>query len=75
MKFLNLFLGAAAAGSALAAPSVTKTTKRAGKFQHVGVNESGAEFGQTSLPGQYNKDYVWPAEGTIDVSCEIVGPL
>ncbi|KAK4145114.1 glycoside hydrolase [Dichotomopilus funicola] len=69
MKFLNLFLGAAAAGSALAAPSATKTTKttkRAGKFQHVGVNESGAEFGQTSLPGQYNKDYTWPAEATID---------
>jgi hypothetical protein len=75
MKFFTILLGAAAAGSALAAPAgdvptpTTKTTKRASKFQFVGVNQSGAEFGQNTLPGQLGKHYTWPAKSSIDVSC------
>ncbi|KAK4235566.1 glycoside hydrolase [Achaetomium macrosporum] len=73
MKFLTtILLGAAAAGSALAAPAgdvptpTTKTNKRASKFQFVGVNQSGAEFGQDTLPGQLGKHYTWPAKSSID---------
>ncbi|KAK7463565.1 hypothetical protein VKT23_006911 [Stygiomarasmius scandens] len=36
------------------------------KFKFFGVNQSGAEFGQTSIPGLYNKDYIWPAQSSID---------
>ncbi|KAK4149947.1 hypothetical protein C8A00DRAFT_18441 [Chaetomidium leptoderma] len=71
MKFLNILLGVAAAGSALAAPAAdapTPTTKdkRASKFKFVGVNQSGAEFGKDTLPGQLGKHYIWPAKSSID---------
>ncbi|KAL2170667.1 hypothetical protein VTG60DRAFT_4509 [Thermothelomyces hinnuleus] len=66
MKFLDVLLGAAAASSALAAPTCTTKTKRAGKFKFVGVNQSCAEFGQDTLPGQLNKHYTWPAKSSID---------
>jgi endoglucanase len=73
MKFLNILLGTAAAGSALAAPTCDAPTptkdKRAGKFKYVGVNQSGAEFGKDTLPGQLGKHYTWPVKSTIDVSC------
>ncbi|THV07369.1 endoglucanase [Dendrothele bispora CBS 962.96] len=36
------------------------------KFRFFGVNQSGAEFGQTVIPGTYNKDYIWPAPSSID---------
>lgn len=77
MKFLNILLGIAAAGSALAAPicdAPTSTTKnkRATKFQFVGVNQSGAEFGKDSLPGQLNRHYIWPAKSSIDVSLLVI---
>lgn len=72
MKFLNILLGAAAAGSALAAPSGPAATptkdKRVSKFKFVGVNQSGAEFGKDTLPGQLGKHYTWPVKSTIDVS-------
>jgi hypothetical protein len=72
MRFLDIILGAAAVGSALAAPTGDATTpatknKRASKFPYVGVNESGAEFGNKNLPGQLGKDYTWPVHSTIDV--------
>lgn len=75
MRFLEVLLGAAAVCSVLAAPAQDVTTptttttkhKRQGKFKFAGINESGAEFGQGSIPGQLNKDYTWPAKSTIDV--------
>jgi endoglucanase len=70
MKFLDILLGAAAAGSALAVPA-TRTEKRAAKFQFVGASQSGAEFGYTKLPGQLNKDYTWPVHSSIDVRSPI----
>ena len=71
MRFLDLFLGAAAVASVLAAPAgdaATPTTKqkRKSKFAFTGVNQSGAEFGNKNLPGQLNKDYTWPAHSSID---------
>ncbi|KAH7625774.1 glycoside hydrolase superfamily [Sordaria sp. MPI-SDFR-AT-0083] len=73
MKLLDIILGAIAVGSALAAPAgdkptptTTKTSKRASKFQFVGVNQSGAEFGNKDLPGQLGKHYTWPVQSTID---------
>ncbi|KAK3385591.1 glycoside hydrolase family 5 protein [Podospora didyma] len=72
MRFLDILIGAAAVGSALAAPAgdaqtpTTKTSKRASKFQFVGVNQSGAEFGNKDLPGQLGKHYTWPVHSTID---------
>ncbi|KAK4120672.1 glycoside hydrolase family 5 protein [Parathielavia appendiculata] len=72
MKFLNLLLGAAVAGASVAAPVAnastpdTNTDKRASKFRFVGVNQSGAEFGKDTLPGQLGKHYTWPSKSSID---------
>ncbi|KAH6845791.1 glycoside hydrolase family 5 protein [Chaetomium sp. MPI-CAGE-AT-0009] len=71
MKLLSILLGAVAASSALAAPASKAPTpatkeKRAGKFKFVGVNQSGAEFGKDTLPGQLGKHYTWPAKASID---------
>ncbi|KAF2163064.1 glycoside hydrolase family 5 protein [Zasmidium cellare ATCC 36951] len=38
---------------------------RAAKFQFIGINESGPEFGAQNLPGTYNVDYTWPNLPTI----------
>jgi endoglucanase len=38
------------------------------KFQFFGVNESGAEFGNTVIPGALGTDYTWPSPSSIDVS-------
>lgn len=48
MKFGSIVLIAAAAGFAVAAPA-----KRASVFQWFGSNESGAEFGENTIPGSY----------------------
>ncbi|KAJ4494909.1 endoglucanase [Lentinula edodes] len=36
------------------------------KFTYFGVNESGAEFGNTVIPGVLGTDYTWPAPSSID---------
>ncbi|KAI0259893.1 endoglucanase [Gloeopeniophorella convolvens] len=36
------------------------------KFQYFGVSESGAEFGNTVIPGTLGKDYTWPSPSSID---------
>lgn len=63
MKFVEILTTAATMASAVAAP----TKKRASRFQFVGVNESGAEFGNTALPGILGKDYTWPDQNAINV--------
>ncbi|KIK63017.1 glycoside hydrolase family 5 protein [Collybiopsis luxurians FD-317 M1] len=35
------------------------------KFKFFGVNESGAEFGNTVIPGTLGKDYTWPDPNSI----------
>ncbi|KAF4776601.1 cellulase [Colletotrichum scovillei] len=66
MKFSNIALGAASVASVLAAPIDGAKEKRAGKFLFTGVNESGGEFGQGTLPGQLGKEYTWPNKTAID---------
>ncbi|KAI0687841.1 endoglucanase [Cerioporus squamosus] len=36
------------------------------KFKFFGVNESGAEFGNTVFPGALGTEYIWPAPSSID---------
>ncbi|KAJ7274333.1 endoglucanase [Mycena haematopus] len=36
------------------------------KFKFFGVNESGAEFGNTVIPGTWGKDFTFPAPSSID---------
>ncbi|KAF8071917.1 endoglucanase [Lyophyllum atratum] len=36
------------------------------KFKYFGVNQSGAEFGNTKIPGVLGTDYTWPATSSID---------
>jgi hypothetical protein len=73
MKLVEILVTASTiAGAILAAPAPTdKKDKRAKKFQFVGVNESGAEFGNTALPGQLGKDYTWPDQNAINVSASL----
>jgi len=65
MRFGNLIVAAGTVVLAVAAPS-TEKNKRVSKFKWFGVNESGAEFGNTAIPGQLGKDYTWPVTSTID---------
>lgn len=67
MHFGNVLLAASTVVLAVAAPSVEKK-KRANKFKWFGVNESGAEFGNTAIPGQLNKDYIWPPSFVLPVT-------
>ncbi|KAF3939985.1 Endoglucanase [Dactylella cylindrospora] len=46
--------------SATPSPSGTK------KFQFVGVNEAGAEFGENVIPGTLGTHYTWPSPSSID---------
>lgn len=59
MRFIDLFVAASTAMLAVAAPPSEKK-KRTKIFQFFGVNESGAEFGNTAIPGLLGKDYTWP---------------
>jgi endoglucanase len=61
MRFGSLLVAASTAVLAVAAPS-TEKKKRVSKFRWFGVNESGAEFGDTAIPGQLGKNYTWPVE-------------
>ncbi|KAJ5439188.1 uncharacterized protein N7458_010186 [Penicillium daleae] len=63
MRLNNIILLAAAAGSALAAPS--KHAKRASSFEWFGTSESGAEFGSGNLPGVWGTDFIFPDTSTI----------
>lgn len=54
------------AAFATAALSLAAPAKRASKLQFFGVNESGPEFGEGTLPGAYGKEYIWPTLSTID---------
>lgn len=60
MHFTSSFLAAATAGLVIAAPAQRK-------LKWFGVNLSGAEFGNTNIPGVYNTDYTWYNLSTIDV--------
>jgi endoglucanase len=55
----NLLVIASTAVLAVATPA-TEIKKRVKTFQFFGVSESGAEFGDTVIPGQLGKDYTWP---------------
>ncbi|TVY33823.1 putative endo-beta-1,4-glucanase B [Lachnellula subtilissima] len=66
MHFASMLLVASTAVLAVAAPATEKKKRALKKFKFFGVNESGAEFGNTAIPGQLNKDYVWPLTSTID---------
>jgi len=70
MKSVSALATLAAIGTAYAVPSATKTSTARQElscstdrtpFQYFGVNESGAEFGQTTIPGVLGTDYTWPA--------------
>ncbi|RDW69037.1 glycoside hydrolase family 5 protein [Aspergillus mulundensis] len=59
---LNTLLVAAAAGTAMAAPQLKK---RSSGFTFFGVSESGAEFGESNIPGVWNTDYIFPDTSAI----------
>jgi len=46
------------------------TLASAEKLKYLGVNESGGEFGEGSLPGIYNKHYIYPNIKSIEASIE-----
>lgn len=73
MRFWSILFLTAAVASTTPAHDDDPTTrvvknKRKSSFEWAGINESGAEFGNTAIPGQLNKDYTWPAKSTIDAS-------
>ncbi len=54
-----------------ASATVTPPT---GKFKWLGVDESGAEFGSSSYPGVWGKDFIFPSTSSLDV-CPLPSPL
>ncbi|TVY32370.1 Endo-beta-1,4-glucanase B [Lachnellula subtilissima] len=78
MRFSSLLLGAVAVtfSGAFAAPAANpdpapnernvSTNKKRSNFWFAGVNESGAEFGSTNLPGTKGTDYTWPLTSSVD---------
>ncbi|KAJ5208407.1 hypothetical protein N7449_002786 [Penicillium cf. viridicatum] len=63
MRLDQIALLAAVAGSAAAAPA--NHAKRASPFKWFGASESGAEFGETNLPGVWGTDYIFPDASAI----------
>ena len=55
-------------GAATATSAAVVTCPGATPFEFFGVNESGAEFGNTVIPGTLGTDYTWPETTSIDVS-------
>ncbi|KAL3424506.1 endoglucanase 3 [Phlyctema vagabunda] len=60
------------ASSTSASPSITtkvavpsSTASKNGTLQWLGANQSGAEFGQTNIPGVLGTDYTWPTTSAI----------
>ncbi|KAL2863829.1 glycoside hydrolase family 5 protein [Aspergillus lucknowensis] len=58
---LDALLVAIGAGTAVAAPQ----HKKRATFQFFGVNESGAEFGEDTIPGEWGTDFTFPDPTTI----------
>ncbi|KAJ7931588.1 glycoside hydrolase superfamily [Mycena leptocephala] len=54
-----------ASTTSTAPPSSTSCANRT-KFKYFGVNQSGAEFGNTAWPGVWGKDFTFPAPSSID---------
>lgn len=65
MLFKNLFVAAALASTAFAAPNNKRQNR---KMKWFGINESGAEFGEKNFTGVYGREFIWYDLKTIDVS-------
>ncbi|KAI0644386.1 endoglucanase [Trametes meyenii] len=61
-------LGASTPMSTSSAPGATVCSSSSArtKFTFFGVNESGAEFGNTVIPGRLGKEYTWPEPSSIN---------
>jgi len=78
MYLSSILLGLAAFNGVFAAPAANadpapnekgvSVNKKRSNFWFAGVNESGAEFGKSNLPGTLGTDYTWPLTSSIDVS-------
>jgi len=76
MRFSSLLLGAATFSGAFSAPAANadpapnersvSSNKKRSNFWFAGVNESGAEFGNSNIPGTLGTDYTWPSTSSID---------
>ncbi|KAF9565260.1 endoglucanase [Agrocybe pediades] len=58
--------GGGATTTTSTAPSSSICSGSRTKFKYFGVNESGAEFGDTAIPGVLGTDYTWPSPSSID---------
>jgi endoglucanase len=58
----------ASSTSAAAVPTNSSSgNSSSGALQWLGVNESGAEFGSTNIPGTLGTDYIWPNTSAIQI--------
>ncbi|TGO20974.1 hypothetical protein BPAE_0251g00070 [Botrytis paeoniae] len=57
----------AAVATSAASVAAASSSTTAGKLQWIGASESGAEFGQTNLPGVVDKDYTFPNTTAIQI--------
>lgn len=68
MHFSSISLAVSTATGVVSATSFGYEKRASNStLQWFGVNESGAEFGNTAIPGQLGKDYTWPNNSAIDI--------
>nr|AFY98622.1 endo-beta-1,4-glucanase [Bispora antennata] len=65
MRFSTPLLATSLMASVFGSPVITTKRSNSSTFQFFGVNESGAEFGQTNIPGTLGTDYTWPSTTAI----------
>jgi endoglucanase len=63
----NVATSSVAASATSSAAVTTSTSSSSGGLQWLGVNESGAEFGTTNIPGTLGTDYTWPNTSAIQI--------
>lgn len=62
MRVSSYMLAAGLAACARAAPT---SSSASGGLKFLGASESGAEFGEGNIPGEYNTDFVFPDTSAI----------
>ena len=69
----NILAAAALATTAFAHP-LEERQNSTRKLKWFGINESGAEFGETNFTGVYGTQYTWYDLNTLDVSLDSIVP-
>jgi endoglucanase len=66
MEFMNIVFTKISGKWLLLMAALLLAPMASAQLQYAGVNLSGAEFGESNLPGQYETDYIYPTPAEVD---------